>query len=72
MSTNYIKLTIDTMESLPAEKQVEVYDFAKYLKKRTKSTVRKITKKASILKLVGIGKSGCSDISVNHDTYLYE
>ena len=72
MPANYIRLTLNTMGSLPPEKQVEVYDFAKYLREKTNKNVRKTTKKTSILKIIGIGKSNCSDISKNHDKYLYE
>jgi len=72
MRANYIKLTVDTMETLPADKQVEVYDFAKFLKKKTKAATKRNQKKTSIFDLFGIGESGCSDISLNHDKYLYE
>ncbi|MBN1981175.1 MAG: DUF2281 domain-containing protein [Chitinivibrionales bacterium] len=72
MAYDYIRLTVNTMEALPAERQVEVYDFAKFLKEKTKTALKKSTKKSSILNLIGIGKSGCSDIALNHDKYLYE
>lgn len=60
------------MATLPTEKQAEVYDFAKFLKKNTPTRIKKTKKKASILDLIGMGESGCSDISINHDKYLYE
>jgi len=72
MSTDYIKLILNTMGALPPEKQIEVYDFATYLRDKNKKNVKKSIKKTSILKLIGIGDSGCSDISKNHDKYLYE
>jgi hypothetical protein len=73
MRANYIKLTANTMETLPAEKQAEIYDFAKFVKEKTKNSTKKSTRQnASILDIIGIGESGCSDISLNHDKYLYD
>jgi hypothetical protein len=73
MRANYIRLTADTMENLPSEKQVEVYDFAKFLKTSSKAiAVTKKTGKASVLDIIGIGASGAGDIALKHDTYLYE
>jgi hypothetical protein len=73
------------MTALPTEKQVEVYDFAKFLKKNFKPIHKnsfkknlsnkkyiKSVNKSSILDIIGIGASGCSDISLHHDKYLYE
>lgn len=72
MSANYIRLTADTMETLPPQKQAEVYDFATFLRTSSKSAARKKSKKGSVLNLIGLGKSGLSDISINHDKYLYD
>jgi hypothetical protein len=73
MAVNYVKMTADTMAKLPEQKQAEVYDFANFLRlNSTDIAVRKSFKKASILKLVGIGASGKNDIALNHDKYLYE
>ena len=73
MAANYVKMTAATMATLPEQKQAEVYDFAKFLHVNTKDVVaKKPFKKASVLKLVGIGSSGKSDIALNHDKYLYE
>jgi hypothetical protein len=73
MAVNYVKMTATTMAKLPEQKQAEVYDFAKFLRISTKDVVaKKSLKKASILKLVGIGSSGKNDIALNHDKYLYE
>jgi hypothetical protein len=73
MPTNYVKMTAATMATLPAQKQAEVYDFAKFLRINAKDiAVNKSFKKASVLNLVGIGSSGKSDIALNHDKYLYE
>ncbi len=72
MAYNYSQLTADTMEKLPADKQAEVYDFATFLEAKTQKHLPHRTKKSSLLDLVGIGRSGKSDNSVNHDKYLYE
>ncbi|OGJ90672.1 MAG: hypothetical protein A2350_00585 [Candidatus Raymondbacteria bacterium RifOxyB12_full_50_8] len=70
-SFNYPKMTADTMEMLPFEKQAEVYDFVTFLK--TKSRIKAArNKKTSLLNIIGLGRSNKSDISVNHDKYLYE
>jgi hypothetical protein len=45
MPANYIQLTSDTMESLPNQKQAEIYDFASFLKIASKSNIRQKTKK---------------------------
>jgi hypothetical protein len=66
-------MTAAEMSTLPAQKQAEVYDFAKFLRINTKDAdVKKSFKKASVLNLVGIGSSGKGDIALNHDKYLYE
>jgi hypothetical protein len=68
-----MRMTIDTIATLPLEKQVEVYDFAKFLKSSTNKTpAKKKTGKGSILNIIGLGKSGLGDLSVNHDKYLYD
>lgn len=72
MPANYIQLTSDTMEMLPNQKQAEVYDFATFLKIGSKSNIRQKNKKGSVLNLIGLGRSGTSDISINHDKYLYD
>jgi hypothetical protein len=72
MSIDYLKMTANTLATLPPAKQAEVYDFATYLKVRTSSITRKHVKKDSVLDLVGIGESGKNDIALNHDKYLYE
>ena len=73
MSANYVKLTANTMTQLPEEKQLEVYDFVNFLRTSTKMIQpKKVSKKTSLLKLIGIGSSGKTDISLNHDKYLYE
>lgn len=72
MPANYVKLTIDTMSELPSEKQIEVYDFAKFLRTTTKKESQKKPRNNSILKLIGIGQSANGDIALNHDKYLFE
>ena len=72
MHANYIKLTAHMMETLPTEKQVEVYDFVKFLKNKTKTQIKTNKKTTSIFDLFGLGESGCSDVSINHDSYLYD
>jgi len=72
MATSILKMTVDTMTSLPVEKQAEVYDFARFLKARTKPMIKKNDRSCSALGLIGIGKSGKGDIALNHDKYLYE
>lgn len=72
MSANYVRLTANTMEVLPEEKQAEVYNFAKFLKTKSKNNTKRSIKKISILDLIGIGESGYTDIALNHDKYLYE
>ncbi|MFH0918899.1 MAG: hypothetical protein V1913_00940 [Fibrobacterota bacterium] len=71
MAANYLKMTSDTMEALPVEKQAEVYDFAAYLKTKSKTRTMR-SRKSSLLSLVGMGRSKHTDVSVNHDKYLYE
>lgn len=72
MATSILKMTVDTMTSLPVDKQEEVYDFARFLKASARPATRKNHTNGSILGLVGIGASGKGDIAVNHDNYLYE
>jgi hypothetical protein len=71
MPANYIQMTSATMEALPDIKQAEVYDFATFLKIASKDDFQKKTKTGSVLNIIGLGKSGTSDISINHDKYLY-
>jgi len=72
MAANYVKLTSNTMSALPVNKQAEVYSFAKYRRERSKKKATKKKKTTSVLDIIGLGESGHSDISINHDTYLYE
>lgn len=73
MATNYLKMTVNTLATLPLEKQEEVYDFVKFLKASTeKLTIYKKSKKGSVLNLIGLGKSGLGDMALNHDKYLYD
>ena len=52
-----------TAEELPYEKQQQIYDFAEYLKSRTKSTR---PDGSTLLKIVGT-MSGPKDLAANHD-----
>jgi hypothetical protein len=72
MIPDYAKKLADTAATLPLEKQAELCDFAEFLKKTTETKTAKKSGKSSVLKLIGIGKSGVSDISRNHDKYLYD
>lgn len=73
MANDYLKMTIDTLAMLPREKQAEVYDFTQFLKTSSKQSVTKAKKRnGSILNIIGLGKSGLRDISINHDKYLYD
>ena len=73
MAADYLRMTAETLATLPLEKQEEVYDFAKFLKTSSASaTGRKKEKKGSVLNLIGLGKSGVGDIALNHDKYLYD
>ena len=73
MAVDYLKMTIDTLATLPLEKQVEVYDFTLFLKAASKQGDAKVKRrKGSILNIVGLGKSGLGDMSLNHDKYLYD
>jgi hypothetical protein len=60
------------MEALPDRKQAEVYHFATFLKITSKGNFHKKNKEGSVLKIIGLGKSGTRDISINHDKYLYD
>jgi len=82
MPEDFVKLTSETLATLPRKKQEEVYDFARFLKtasrgtaprrKAPSTTAAKRKNKDSILDLIGIAESGYTDISVNHDKYLYD
>jgi hypothetical protein len=73
MAADYLKMTIDTLATLPMEKQQEVYDFTQFLKASSKQNTTKAKRhKGSILNIIGLGKSGLGDISLNHDRYLYD
>jgi len=73
MTVDYLKMTVDTLATLPLEKQEEVYDFAKFLKATTaKPEVKRVSKKKSVFNIIGLGKSGLKDVSLNHDKYLYD
>jgi hypothetical protein len=73
------------MSALPVKKQVEIYHFVKFMKIKSKPLHNKFSKsnpllkknkrslkRSSILGIIGLGSSGYSDISLHHDTYLYE
>jgi len=72
MSIDYLKLTKSTMEWLPPTKQAEVYDFAAFLKSKTKNITSPKKSQKSILDLIGIGQSDVKDAALNHDNYLYD
>lgn len=73
MATDYMRMTIDTIATLPREKQEEVYDFVLFLKTSSgKTTGKEKTRKGSILNIIGLGKSGLGDLAINHDKYLYD
>lgn len=73
MAVDYFKMTVDTLATLPIEKQEEVYDFTMFLKSISKQGTAKTKKRnGSILNIVGLGKSGLGDMSLNHDKYLYD
>jgi hypothetical protein len=73
MATDYMRMTIDTIATLPREKQEEVYDFVRFLKTSSgKTTGKEKTRKGSILNIIGLGKSGLGDLAINHDKYLYD
>lgn len=74
MAADYLKMTVDTLATLPPEKQEEVYDFAEFLKANstTKTAAKQSNKKGSVLNIIGLGKSDVSDVAQNHDKYLYE
>jgi hypothetical protein len=71
MASDYLRMTADTLATLPLEKQEEVYDFARFLKANTThtATIEK-KRKGSVLNIIGIGKSGVGDLALNHDKYL--
>ncbi len=73
MGADYLRMTTETLATLPPEKQEEVYDFAKFLEASSADvTGRKKEKKGSVLNLIGLGKSGVGDIALNHDKYIYD
>ena len=73
MAIDYLKKTVDTLASLPLEKQEEVYDFAKFLKKTAAEPAAKGKgRKGSVLNIIGLGRSGVNDVALNHDKYLYD
>jgi hypothetical protein len=73
MATDYMRMTIDTIATLPREKQEEVYDFVRFLKTSSDKTAGKEkTRKGSVLNIIGLGKSGLGDLAINHDKYLYD
>jgi len=65
MSTNneIIRKISRAVEELPSEKQLEVFDFAQYLKTRVK---RQAGGNGTFADLVGI-IDGPADLAVNHD-----
>ena len=73
MAPDYVKMTVEALSVLPAKKREEVYDFAEFLRASTDVTmVKKKRKKGSVLNLINLGKSGRTDIALNHDAYLYD
>lgn len=71
MAVDYLKMTVDTLATLPIEKQEEVYAFALFLKSISQqSTLKKQKRNGSLLNIAGLGKSGLGDMSLNHDKYL--
>lgn len=73
MAVDYLKKTIDTLMTLPIEIQVEVHDFTLFQKSSLSQGNMKTEQKAgSVLNIVGIGKSGLGDLSINHGKYLYD
>ena len=77
MPADYIKLITSATAELPADKQLEVYDFVqsvrcRYKKSPKSAKVSKIQTKDSLLGIIGIGDSGRSDIAANHDKFLYD
>jgi hypothetical protein len=73
MAQNYVELTAEEMKDLPRTKQAEVYDFVQFLKAR-KTKGRRGTRRSNsaLLNLIGMGRSDSTDVSVNHDKYLYD
>jgi hypothetical protein len=65
MSQNYIQLTKTQMQELPVIKQAQVYDFAKYLKSRSRYKRRDKKSRYSIHNLVGMRSSDVNKLSVN-------
>ena len=63
-----LELIQHTVEKLPYDKQQEVYDFASYLKNKTK--VDKIQTNSRFDSMIGI-IDGPSDLASNHDE-IYE
>ena len=59
-----IELINNTVENLPYDKQQEVYDFATYLKSKTKKAVSK--NPSTLGKMIGV-LEGPSDLASNHD-----
>jgi len=73
MAVDYLRRTVDTLASLPLEKQAEVYDFVNFLKEKTKEPAAKEKgKKGSVLNIIGLGKSGIGNVALDHDKYLYD
>ncbi len=73
MAANYLKMTVDTLATLPPGKQEEVYDFAEFLKlTSTQMRPPKNNRKSTVLEIISLGKSGIGDLAFNHDKYLYD
>ena len=73
MAANFLRMTADTLATLPPKKQEEVYDFARFLKENTaQTTIKEKKRKGSVLNIISIGKSGVGDLALNHDKYLYD
>lgn len=73
MQPDYIELITHAVEGLPREEQAEVYDFVAFLKAKKTKTDGISKKTSSVFDLAGTGVN-CkeTDISINHDRYLYE
>ena len=73
MTPNYPQMVADTISELPITKQAEVYHFAEYMKKGIKAKQsKKPVAKTSVFDLFGTATSKVTDVSINHDKYLYE
>jgi hypothetical protein len=73
MAADFLKMTVNTLATLPLRKQEEVYDFAEFLRlSSVRTSPRKHNRKSTVLEIIGLGKSGIGDLALNHDKYLYD